>query len=199
MVSPLSYSVLNLRQRKVTKNEGKHMRYIPFTAHIKLVPEAPGKRFEYIRSLQKWSYMLYEELASNTTLNLADPGGGQHMNFSGGGSGGLSGIVKGCAVKPQIGESPAQMMVTGFYAVNTANTPAQPDIQRFSGNEVYSDNAASPATVNPNTWVDSGVAAVKTIIDNAIAASVSSAVLAKVFRIEFAGVVYGDRGYHFPL
>jgi hypothetical protein len=174
------------------------MRHIPFTAHVKLVPEQPGKRFEYIRSLQKWSHMLYEQLSTVSTLNLADSGGGQHMNFSGGGAGGMSGIVSGFAVKPQMGETPAQLMITGFYEQTTTDYTTQPTTQRISGGETYTENAAAAPLNNPNTWVDTGVKAVKTLIESAIAVAVPSAIKAKVFRIDYAGVVYGDKGYHFP-
>jgi hypothetical protein len=175
------------------------MRYIPFTVHVRLVPEAPGKRFEYIRSLQKWSHMLYEELASVATLNVADPGGGQHMGFSGGGAGGNSGIVKGCAVKPQIGESPAQLMITGFYESAAQNTQPHPSVMRISGGSTYTGNVAHSETANPSAWVNTGVSEVKALVESAISAAVPVAIAAKVFRIEFAGVTYGDKGYHFPL
>lgn len=176
------------------------MRWIPFTAHIRVVPENPGKRFEYVRSLQKWAHLLYEDLITNSTLNLADGGGGQHYNTSNGGKIGNSGLVKGLAVKPQIGENPAQFMITGFYDnSSTTNRQAQPDLQRISGGESYFGNVASPAERNPSTWVSDDVADLKAILDAAIANNLPATYAGKVFRLEYAGVVYGDRGYHFPL
>jgi len=176
------------------------MRWIPFTVHVKIIPESPGKRFEYIRSMQKCAYLLYEELKTNSSINLADGGGGQQFNTSNGGSIGNSALVKGMAVKPQIGETPAQLMITGFYDNNSStNALPQPSLQRISGGEVYSGNVAAPAENKPNTWVDNDVYNLKGLIETAISNSVPAGFLAKIFRLEYSGVVYGDRGYHFPL
>jgi hypothetical protein len=176
------------------------MRWIPFTAHIKVVPEAPGNRFEYIRSLQKWAYLLAQELSDSPYLNLADGGGGQHYNIGNGGNIGNSALVKGLAVKPQIGETPAQFMITGFYDnASATNQEAHPSVTRISGGETYQGNVAAAAENNPNSWVDSGVSDIKAIVDSAISASLPASLQAKLFRLEYAGVVYGDRGYHFPL
>lgn len=176
------------------------MRWIPFTVHIRVTPETPGKRFEYIRSMQKWSHLLYEELVTITDLNLADAGGGQHFNTSNGGKIGNSGLVKGLAVKPQIGETPAQFMITGFYD-NSSATNQQPHVvvQRISGGETYQGRVASAAENNPNSWVDNDVYTLKSAIETALSTSLPANLNAKVFRIDYSGVVYGDRGYHFPL
>ena len=175
------------------------MRWIPFTVHIKVTPETPGKRFEYIRSMQKWSHLLYEELESTAGLNIADAGGGQHFNTSNGGKIGNSGLVKGLAVKPQIGETPAQFMITGFYD-NSSATNQQPHVvvQRISGGETYEGRVASVKNT-PNSWVDNDVYTIKSVIESALSTSLPENFNAKVFRIDYSGVVYGDRGYHFPL
>jgi hypothetical protein len=176
------------------------MRWIPFTAQIKVVPEAHGKRFEYIRSMQKWAYLLAEDLNANPILNLADGGGGQHYNIGNGGNIGNSALVKGLAVKPQIGDTPAQFVAVGFYDNESiTNQESHPSVMRISGGEVYEGNVSAPADNNPNSWVDAGVRDLKSIIDAAIAASLPTSYQAKLFRLEYAGVVYGDRGYHFPV
>ncbi len=102
------------------------MRFIPFTAHIKVLP-FNGKRFETIRDLQKISEMVYNGIVNTASVNVATPGGGQHRNYTGTEAGGLSGYVNGCAVKPQFGQTPAQLMITGFYEVSSKNLPTYSD------------------------------------------------------------------------
>ena len=56
------------------------MRWVPFTAFIKIVPSlANGKRFEIIRNAQKLSIALFEEVPNydGGKFQLSSPSGGQ--------------------------------------------------------------------------------------------------------------------------
>ena len=91
-------------------------------------------------------------------------------------------------------------MITGFYD-NSSATNQQPHVvvQRISGGETYQGRVASAAENKPNNWVDNDVYALKSAIETALSTSLPANLNAKVFRIDYSGVVYGDRGYHFPL
>ena len=78
------------------------MRFVPFTAHLKVTP-FNGKRFEYIRDLQKISELVYNGIVAASNVNVATPGGGQHRNYTGTQAGGYGGYVNGCPVKTKFG------------------------------------------------------------------------------------------------
>jgi hypothetical protein len=182
-------------------------KWIPFTLHVKIVPDhgsgstdakLKSKRFEYIRDMQKISSLMYSAIDSITGLQVAQPGGGQHRSLYGGDHNN-SGLTNGAAVKPQIGESPAQIMLTGFMSTSATNSiQYHSAIKRISGNEIYEGNVASPAELNPLSALDTLVSTLKTNVVNAFISDLPSGIIYDVFRIEMAGVTYGDRGYHFP-
>lgn len=173
------------------------MPWIPFTAHVRVVP-ARGKRFEYIRDLQKIAARVYEELVVDTDLSLAAPGGGQHMSYSGVQRSGMGGMVDGMAIKPQIGQTPAQLQITGFLTTTDKVVPVHPDAQRISGNELYEGQLGNHGWLaNPTTTVDAYATTLKSKFETALT-TVLGATDWNVFRIDVAGVVYGDRGHTFP-
>lgn len=174
------------------------MKWTPFTAHIKVTP-AEGKRFVYIRSLQKLAADAYTMLSMNSDLNIATPGGGVHESVTGYDQSAISQMVYGTAVKPQFGNFPAQLMITGFYRTTSANVPAYADIDIISANQNNYGPLAAPHTNIPSTTVNNEVKALKALIDSAIAfPNLPSSGNAKVHRIDYNGIIFGDRGYHFP-
>lgn len=177
------------------------MRWVPFTAHIRIVPDhgsgvLNSKKFENWRSMQRIAVDMYNALISNSSFNLAIPGGGQQTSRSQFNLGGNSWAAGGFAVKPQIGQAPAQVMITGFYDVDSSNAQIYQEQQIISGNEIYTGAAKASATHNPTT--DAGVKALRNAIDAEFEAALNN-VIYSIFRIEYSGVIYGDRGYHFPL
>lgn len=168
---------------------------VPFTAHIRISPSRTDrKRFEYIRDLQKIATEVYAELKTDVDLSLAFPGGGQHQSITG--IGGYSGQTNGTAVKPQIGDSPAQLMITGFLLVNSNNIPAHPDKQLIhSGNALSGYNGSHLWDSIPASSTDSYASLIKTKIESAISSTVYTG---SVYRLEVAGTLYGNRGIHFP-
>lgn len=174
---------------------------VPFTVHIRVVPDrGNGKRFEYIRDLQKLAMLAYEGLSTVPELQVATPGGGATLSLGDyNRRGGLGGYANATAAKPQIGASPAQLMLTGFYESGNINSPTHPDVQRISGGEVYTGPTAHSNKAGPTAMVDSEVATVKGLIEGALAEYLPEGAAYEVFRLDYAGVIYGDRGYHFPL
>lgn len=172
-------------------------RFIPFTAHIRIVPNAGDKRFENIRDMQNIATLMYAALNGNTSLSLASPGGGQHQSMNGIG-GGLSGLTNGMAVKPQIGESPAQAMITGYHIVDNKNFQPHPEHELISGGEIFSGPGQAVALHNPTTMIDDGVKNLKLLIENELDSELPNNITYSVFRIDYSGVVFGDKGYHFP-
>ncbi len=175
-------------------------RQVPFTVHIRVVPNrANGKRFEYIRDLQKLALLAYEAITNVSGVQAATPGGGVTQSLGDyNRRGGLGGFANATACKPQIGASPAQLMITGFYLQSDNNEPTHAEIQRISGGEVYSGPVAHSNTGGPTTAVNTGVSALKSGIEQALNNTMPDTAVYEIFRIDYAGVVYGDKGYHFP-
>tara|TARA_R110000868_G_scaffold115679_2_gene308768 strand:+ start:2317 stop:2841 length:525 start_codon:yes stop_codon:yes gene_type:complete len=171
--------------------------------HVRIVPDAgsgllKSKRFENWRDMQKIATLMFDSLESLSSLNLAEPGGGQHGSGSTGRTG-LSGLTRGGAVKPQIGNTPAQVMFTGFWQDSASNNQNHPEHQRFSGGDIYTGPATAIAHVqNPQVKVDDMVIALKTAVEAAFSVDLPGGITFSVFRIDMSGVVYGDRGYSFP-
>ncbi len=168
----------------------------PFTLYIKVVPQR-GKRFEYIRSLQKSANRLYANLVENASLNLARPGGGQagttanYMN---------SDYTPGLAVKPQFGETPAQICITGFYLATGSPSQSFAEKQVISAGAYKTGPTDSVYNSNPTSTIYAEVLALKTIIDAALVTEgLDSEWMARTFRIDYKNVVFGDRGLHFPV
>ncbi len=173
---------------------------VPFVVHVKVVPQrGNGKRWEHIRSLQKLAVLAYDAIDGLTGITLANPGGGQSQSMGDPNRrGALGGFARGTAVKPQIGEAPAQLMIAGFYESTTANTQVYADRTVFSGGTIYTGPGAHTNDAVPVAGVQTEVKALKTALYNAIAAAMPDGIEFSIFRIDYAGVVYGDKGFHFP-
>lgn len=174
---------------------------VPFVVHIRVVPNR-GKRFETIRSLQRVARLIYgggdgvSGLKGETAIEIARPGGGQASGFEGHD---MTDYSPGCAVKPQFGQSPAQLMIAGFYLVDNAKN-TQPWADRtitHAGAYFTGAGGANAARTNPETAVATQVKNLKTLIDSVIAAEVAGEQV-EVFRIDYRGITWGDRGFHFP-
>lgn len=175
------------------------MRLVPFIAHVQVIPERPGKRFEYLKSLAKFAVLVQNELESVSGLTVGTPGGGQNVSSSDiQHRGGLGSYANGTAAKPQFGNAPAQLMFTGFYQSSNANVSAYADHQLFSGGEVYTGPGANTAMAVPTTTFANEVKALKTALETAVTAALPDGTAFEIFRIDYSGVVYGDKGYHFP-
>ena len=175
------------------------MRWVPFTAFIKIVPSlANGKRFEIIRNAQKLSIALFEEIPNydGGKFQLSSPSGGQQHSQTNGSA--LSSFANGTAYKPQFGQSPAQLTMSGFYKSEAKNTYTQPEVMRFSGNEKYSGQGSHLNEVMPTDTVASEVSDIISILRNSCDAAFPMTVPYSVFRLEYNGLVFGDRGLTFP-
>lgn len=174
---------------------------VPFTAYFKMAVVGQS-RLERLRYMAKIAYLLYQELAENTDLVLALPGGGQFSLLN---MWEFTDYVDGMASIPQFGEAPAQLRVAGFYT-RSLTDPVQPYANRqlfHAGRAVYgqvtTNNAA--AVANPTTQIATEVRALKTAMDVAVTATnaVYADALVETFRIDYNGIVWGDRGFHFPV
>lgn len=165
-----------------------------FVAHFRVIPDR-GKRFETVRSLMRVARLVYDGLDAEDDLVLAWPGGGQAASF---GNSMNSDYEAACAVKPQFGETPAQLMITGFYAVDANNVQPHADKQVFHANAAFTGaGGAQPWLSNPVASVTTEVSALKAIIDAVITAEVPGEGVT-LFRLEYKGIIFGDRGYTFP-
>lgn len=174
-------------------------KWVPFTIHIAITPNrGTGKRQEIWRDMQKIATNIYEVLTDINTIHLANPGGGQHTSRSGHDLGGLGGMTAGMAVKPQIGQAPAQVMITGFYDSQAQNIQPHPEKQLIATNETWTGPGATPHLNNPVTTIDNEIITLKNDIENAITTNLPNLDY-EIFRLDYSGITYGDKGYHFPI
>ena len=209
----------------------------PFTLWLRVVPTRGTSRFTYLRDLQNLSVKVYNALLTNSgtksAVNMAAPGGGQtQMNTFGDSARTPFNSVpnafefnvnstnqvgaSGCAAVPQIGNSPALLMITGFYTVASANPSDNPtnDTTIFCKNEVISgpkgpqpwlgtsgqptspsnhssQNTASDVDTEVTALINAVISAISSIFD-------SSGATPSVYRISYKNITYGDRGFHLP-
>ena len=166
----------------------------PFTVHFKITP-VRGTRFETIRSLQRFARAVYDALVAQTGITVAAPGGGQSSSLDA-----SSDLANGCAVKPQIGSNPAQLMITGFYntPTGTKNVQTYPDKTVDFNNDTFTGaGGAWPSGSIPVAQITTEVKALVAILKAAVAAT-APVVSASIFRLEYKGIIFGDRGYHLP-
>jgi hypothetical protein len=179
-------------------------KWVPFTLHVRIVPARGSgalktKRFETVRDAQKTATLMFDALENEVNINIAEPGGGQHQSFLGSGRGGMGGLTRGFAVKPQMGQVPAQTMITGFWNDGSPNDQPHPEHQRISGGETFTGPApAHPWEANPVSQTDAMCTNLKNTVEAAFAIALPGGVEFKIFRIDISGVVYGDKGHHFP-
>lgn len=172
----------------------------PFTAHLRVVASR-GKRFETVRSLQRLAYLIYDGadgnggLIGNASIAVARPGGGQTSQLNGNDQ---TDYVPGMAVTPQFGNSPARLSIPGFYLLETAND--QPWAERtiaHAGAYFTGAGGSNAYRTNPTATVAAEVTALKAIIDAVIAAEVPGEGVT-LFRLDYKGITWGDRGFTFP-
>jgi len=170
---------------------------MPFTAHIKITPARPGGRWEHVRAMQRIAQMVYDGLEDHAALNIGIPGGGQQRSYIGA-AGSLGWGQNGVAVKPQMGNYPAHLTVVGFADVGGENESPHEAHEIISGGEEHSIKTNAPWIANPTSSTLTSVGNLKTTIETVLSTSLPNDVTFSVWRIEFAGIVWGDRGISFP-
>lgn len=177
-------------------------KWVPFTAHIRIVPqwgsgELKGKRMEMWRDMERIAALAYDAIAAETSFQVATPGGGQSCLRGGQEGGSWSGYRHGTAAKPRIGQSPAQLMITGFYDSASPNSQQHPDQTVFHGGEIVTGAGGAAACIqNPATTNRTDEQAILGLLESALTTGLPSDVPWSVYRLEVAGVIYGDKGYH---
>jgi hypothetical protein len=173
-------------------------KWVPFVIYVRVDPRR-GKRWEYLRDLQKLSVLVYNELSSLNGFQFAQPGGGAAAQFGAiDHRGGLGDFAPGTGVKPQIGQSPAQLMITGFYQSSAQNTQSYSEVLRISGGTKYTGFAAHSNDAVPVAAVNDEVKTLKTAVTDAITTALPEGTPFSIFRLVYAGIVFGDKGFHFP-
>jgi len=174
---------------------------VPFTLHVKIFPQwgsGKGNRFSMWRDMQKISGLVYNGL-TESSINIAQPGGGQSSTSGNQENSGIGWMINGCAVKPQIGQNPAQLMITGFALSNSSNAQPHPEKQFIHTNSTVTGPGSSPWQNNPTMIVNNEILTLKNTIEAAIVTALPANVQYEIFRLEYSGIVYGDKGYHFPI
>ena len=182
------------------------MRWVPFVATFKLFPAHPGSRFENRRELERIGRWLYSALSLAPQLQLALPGGGQARPDDNLVSNQFSNMSNACAVKPGFGNTPPQAMVAGFYSttpspdslVGTDNVQPWPLMQLICCNNVSTGNRANRSISTPSPSIDAEVKALRALMEANINATIPATITYTTWKIDYAGILYGDRGFTFP-
>lgn len=174
------------------------MKFTPLTISIKIIPPIPGKRFENIAALSNAAIIAYNTLKDLPDYQFAIPGGGHNHQISDYTQrSGLGSYVNGTAAKPQIGANPAQLVLTGFYRSALSNIQTYEEHTIFAGGSTYTSTAKTRITA-PDSTIDDEVKTIKNDIETALNSVLPAEYEYSIFRIDYAGIVYGDRGYNFP-
>lgn len=171
---------------------------VPFTAYFKIVPDrGTGKRFEIQRSREHLAHLIYLDLtdAANPTRdftdgNITSPGGGGNWGLS---TEALSDMVPTVAVKPQFGESPDMVTVTGFYNGSAAAPYSQKGI--ICGGKYVVGPASGAPGYSDNTMPSSTNLADATALAAGLIGAIVS-VEVELIKLEVAGVSYGRGHLH---
>jgi hypothetical protein len=175
------------------------MKFVPFTVHVRVVPVRPGKRFEHLKDLSKLAVLAYEAIAGISGVNVSTPGGGQNIQLGDPNRrSALGSYAQGTAAKPQIGQAPAQLMLMGYYQSEAANSQTYADQQRISGGEIYTGPGQHSNDAMPSTTLNAEVKALKTALEAALTSGLPAGAEYSIFRLDYSGVVFGDKGFHFP-
>lgn len=197
------------------------MAFVPFTVYLEFKPMRgmqrnpdrqpaaassgvtrgrKGGRFDYVRDMQRIAAQVYDELADAPGITLAEPGGSQNALH-----GRLSNINFGTGVAQQFGNSPNRLMIEGFAEIADLSASLQPapETKVFHGNEVLEGFRGEQPWLgpagNPTTATEDEVSLIKKTVENAVAGVVDADAMApRVFRIDYKGTIWGDRGHHFP-
>tara|TARA_R110000751_G_scaffold60240_2_gene125896 strand:- start:1627 stop:2178 length:552 start_codon:yes stop_codon:yes gene_type:complete len=178
---------------------------VPFDAYIKIFPQRTGKRHEYIREIQRISSLIYDALTDaalytdkSSAMNIAEPGGGQQLYNRNTGNK-YSSLSYGGGVVPQFGNSPPYVQITGFYTSTAANTQVHPNTTLIHAGETLTRaGGAHSFESNPNTAFADEVKTLKALIESNLTTGLPGGITYDVYRICYAGVIWGNRGYHFP-
>jgi len=177
------------------------MKWAPFTAHIRISPVTDAgdevKRFETWRDMQRIGNHIYSALENTTDLNITEPGGGQFSSRSGAGRGGIGGLTRGTAVKPELGDEkfPAQAMISGFHATSE-NLQANQRTLIHAGEVVTGVGHAFHEELPP-IGIQTAMLAMKALIELELDADLPGGVEYTIYRIDYAGIIFGNRGHSF--
>lgn len=156
-------------------NKGS-VKYIPFTAYIKVIP-INGKRFEIIRDLENTANVVEEALDAIETIDLAKP-----VKFT-----------------PQFGNNSARLTINGNFTTTVGSTYSDNDNsakQHIESTQIIHDNgivsgygAAHAANRVPDPTI---VSLLREFLN----------VLADIgltpYKIEVAGIIFGEGGITIP-
>jgi len=161
---------------------------VPYTVYARVVPHRGiGKRDEYINDLNKIATFVKTNLDDAGTFVLAE---------------------SQIAVTPQIGQYPARLTIVGFD--NIDEDPFQPatttlvdapsvdpdnNYQTIVANQVVAGYSATQIMAAQGQSLDPRVRSYMLALKSALEAA--STWLDGIYRLDYMGVIFGQRGYSF--
>lgn len=174
-----------------------------FSAYFRVIPTSNSgtvrrKRAEQIRELQKVAAVVYAAVQSVDRITLTIPGGGQYTAASL-----FSNLENGAAVKPQFGDVPAQVVLTGIFSespVDSEDSTTYPSRGIINTNELVTGQSAGLQLAGPSSTVLSNVVELRGLIDAAIAEYelLPDWVQLTWYKLDYKGIIFGHKGIHFP-
>jgi hypothetical protein len=162
-----------------------------FTVFVRVEPSlANGKRFEYVRNLEKIANRVEDDIRALIAV------GGAGGSF--GGSNGLQiGMPGPVLATPQFAQKPARLTITGFMLSGKRVLSPLTERSIDSDGQVMTGPSTTGGTINPDVAPtadqDDDVRILKAALEAA-----SADISGNIFRIELNGVLYGDGGRSFP-
>lgn len=172
----------------------------PFTVYFRAAIQGQGRDVR-LRYAQRIAIQIYNELIVEDSINLAQPGGGQRSGFN---LHDFANYSAGLQVKPQFGEAPAQLVITGFYITDSKVEQTYGNLSFLHAganvNGVVTGVAAQARDSKEVTAVDSEVSALSAIFQTALDTVNATWTDANVslFRLNYKNILFGDSGIHFP-
>jgi hypothetical protein len=164
------------------------MSWIQFTAFISVtVGDDDNPRIANIRDLEYAAYSVNQALADESTINLSRPYTTDKL-------GRFNSIGQ---ITPAFGDTPALVKITGYHDYDVSGSQ-HPAVTVFNSNEEVSGSGPSHLwDSNPSSDYYDGVLALKDILDTNIPDYLADSYDFEVYRINYAGTVWGNRGLSF--
>jgi hypothetical protein len=145
---------------------------VQFKVFANLVP-LEGKRWETIRDMERVANEVEAAIiAGLPTINIATP----------------------IAFTPQFGSKTARITIVGTVREDDPLRADRTNATFDHDNAIMSGQIGGPNMARTDPLVDAAVKRLKSLLEGS-----SSHLLNHIYRIEYAGCVYGEGGRHFPL
>ena len=154
--------------------------YVPFKAFSRIVP-IEGRRMEVLRDFERMADRVEAALTAISVNSAGDP---------------TLIIASPVAFTPQFGNKTARLTVVGFIKDELKSKADRTDATFDHDNGVTSGQLGGPnmARTTPTSETDASAKYLRDLLEAS-----SSDLTGNVYKLEYAGAIYGEGGRSFPL